>query len=279
MKAYLQRRRATSYALLCLGGFLMVFPLIWMFFATFKTNNEIFSSVSLLPKQWHATAYIKGWRSTGQYTYTNYFLNTLRLVVPTVLFTVLSSTVVAYGFARFRFPLCKQLYGIMIATLFLPGTVIIIPRYLIFRDLDWLNSYKPFWMPALLACFPFFIFMLVQFLRGIPMELDESAYLDGCNSFHVLLYILLPMLTPALISAAIFQMLWSWNDFFNCLIYISKVEIYPLSLALRMGMDVSAVSNWNEILAMALVSIIPLVVVFFLLQKYFVEGIATTGFK
>lgn len=279
MKERLTPGRVAAYALLILGAVVMVYPLVWMFFATFKTNNEIFSSVSMLPQAWPLDAYIKGWKSTGQYTFANYFLNTFRLVLPTVLFTLISSTVVAYGFARFRFPLNKQLYALMIATLFLPGSVIIIPRYIIFRDLGWLDSYMPFWVPALLACYPFFIFMLVQFLRGIPTELDESARLDGCNSFQILIYILLPLLVPALISAAIFQLMWTWNDFFNTLIYISSVKNYPLSLALRMGMDVSAVSNWNEILAMALVSIIPLVIIYFLLQKYFVEGIATTGFK
>ena len=279
MKERMNIGRVSAYALLILGAVIMVYPLVWMFFSTFKTNNEIFSSVSMLPQAWPLDAYVKGWKSTGQYTFANYFLNTFKLVLPTVLFTLISSTVVAYGFARFRFPLNKQLYALMIATLFLPGSVIIIPRYIIFRDLGWLDSYMPFWIPALLACYPFFVFMLVQFLRGIPTELDESARLDGCNSFQILVYILLPLLVPALISAAIFQLMWTWNDFFNTLIYISSVKHYPLSLALRMGMDVSAVSNWNEILAMALVSIIPLVVIYFLLQKYFVEGIATTGFK
>lgn len=272
-------RRFLPYLLLIAGALVMVFPLIWMFFATFKTNNEIFSSTAMLPQNWGMEAYVEGWKSTGQYTFATYFANTFKLVLPTVFFTLLSSMLVAYGFARFKFPFCKQLYGLMIATLFLPASVIIIPRYLIYRDLQWLDSYMPFWAPAILACNPFFIFMMVQFLRGLPLDLDESARLDGCNSFQILVFIIIPLLVPALISAAIFQLMWTWNDFFNSLIYISSVKHYPLSLALRMGMDVSAVSNWNEILAMALVSIIPLVVVFFCLQKYFVEGVATTGLK
>lgn len=272
-------KRLLAHLFLIGGALVMTFPLIWMFFATFKSNNEIFSSTSMFPESWGMGAYVKGWRSTGQYTFATYFLNTFKLVLPTVFFTILSSMLVAYGFARFKFPLCRQLYGLMIATLFLPASVIVIPRYLIYRDLQWLDSYMPFWAPALLACNPFFIFMMVQFLRGLPRDLDESARLDGCNSFQILVYIIVPLLVPALISAAIFQLMWTWNDFFNSLIYISSVKRYPLSLALRMGMDVSAVSNWNEILAMALVSIIPLVLVFFFLQKFFVEGIATTGMK
>ena len=272
-------KRFISYGFITLIGLVMIYPLIWMFFATFKSNREIFGSAALFPQSFDFSGYIDGWRSTGQYTFTNYFANTFAMVVPTVAFTLLSCPIVAYGFARFKFPGKNILFSIMISTLMLPGTVIIIPRYIIFRDLGWLNSYMPFWMPALFACFPFFIFMMVQFFRGIPVELDEAAYLDGCNSFVVFLMVHIPLLKPALISACIFQFMWTWNDFMNPLIYISSVRKYPLALALRMGLDVAVTAEWNEILAMSLVSIVPVVLLFFFLQKYFVEGIATTGLK
>ena len=268
-----------SYLLITLFGIVMIYPLIWLFFATFKTNKEIFGGIALLPQSYDLSGYINGWRSTGQYTFTDYFANTFLLVVPTVLFTLISCPIVAYGFARFEFPGKKIFFSIMISTLMLPNTVIIIPRYIIFRDLGWLDSYLPFWVPALLACYPFFIFMMVQFLRGIPTELDEAAHLDGCNSFALFIRVHIPLLKPALISVCIFQFMWTWNDFFNPLIYVSSVKNYPLSLALRMGLDVAAVANWNGILAMAHVSIIPVVLLFFFMQKYFVEGIATTGLK
>lgn len=272
-------RKTILYTLVTLGGVVMVYPLVWMFFATFKSNNDIFGGTALFPSSFDFDGYLKGWRSSGQYTFTNYFINTFSLVIPTVLFTIISCPVVAYGFSRFKFPGRDILFNIMIATLMLPGTIIIIPRYILFRDLNWLNSYLPFWIPALFACYPFFIFMMVQFFRGIPKELDESAYLDGCNTLLVFLRIHVPLLTPAIISAVIFQFMWTWNDFYNPLIYISSVRRYPLSLALRMGLDVAAVADWNQILAMATVSIIPVVLLFFFMQKYFVEGIATTGFK
>jgi len=267
------------YILITLFGLIMIYPLIWMFFATFKTNKEIFASISLFPSSYSLSGYIGGWHSSGQYTYTDFFINTFSMVIPTVVFTLISCPIVAYGFARFEFPAKKFFFSIMIATLMLPNTIIIIPRYILFRNLGWLDSYLPFWIPALFACYPFFIFMMVQFFRGIPKDLDEAAYLDGCNSFMVFLRIHVPLLKPALISACIFQFMWTWNDFFNPLIYISSVKKYPLSLALRMGLDVAAVANWNGILAMALVSIIPVVLLFFFMQKYFVEGIATTGLK
>lgn len=260
-------------------GICMIYPLVWMFFASFKTNNEINLATRLLPESFDWSGFIKGWQSSGQYTFTDFFLNTFMLVIPTVLFTVISCTVVAYGFARFSFKGNKLLFGVMLSTLMVPNAVLIIPRYLLFRDFGWLDSYMPFWMPALFACYPFFIYQEVQFLRGIPRELDEAAKIDGCNSFQIFIRILLPILKPSMISVCIFQTIWVWNDFMNPLIYINSVSKYPLSLALRMGLDVAASTNWNEIMSMACVSILPLVILFFCLQKYFVEGIASSGLK
>jgi oligogalacturonide transport system permease protein len=268
-----------SFLIILAVGICMIYPLVWMFFASFKTNNEINLGTGLLPAQYDVSGFIKGWRSTGQYTYTDYFINTFLLVIPTVAFTVISSTLVSYGFARFVFRGSRLLFGIMLSTLMVPNAVLIIPRYLLFRDLHWLNTYLPFWMPAVLGCYPFFIYQEVQFLRGIPRDLDEAARIDGCGSFQILIRILMPILKPSLISVCIFQTIWTWNDFMNPLIYINSVSKYPLALALRMGLDVAAAANWNEIMAMASVSIVPLVIMFFCLQKYFVEGIATSGLK
>ena len=268
-----------SLLLITAVGICMVYPLIWMFFTSFKSNDEINLAAGLLPENFDWSGFIKGWESSGQYTFTDFFLNTFMLVIPTVLFTVISCTVVAYGFARFSFKGNKLLFGVMLSTLMVPNAVLIIPRYLLFRDFGWLDSYMPFWMPALFACYPFFIYQEVQFLRGIPRELDEAAKIDGCNSFQIFIRILLPILKPSMISVCIFQTIWVWNDFMNPLIYINSVSKYPLSLALRMGLDVAASANWNEIMSMACVSILPLVILFFCLQKYFVEGIASSGLK
>ncbi len=264
---------------LFLFGLLLIYPLVWLFFASFKTNNEIFGSLRLLPKSFSWDAYINGWKGSGQFGYGVFLLNTFKLVIPTVLFTIASSSVVAYGFARFNFVLKKPLFALMISTLMLPNTVIIIPRYLQFQKLDWLNSYLPFIIPAIFACYPFFIFMLVQFFRGIPRDLDESAFLDGCGRVRFLISILLPLSKSALFSVAIFQFIWTWNDFFNTLIYIDSVKKFPLSLGLRMSMDATTAINWNQIIAMSIITIIPPVILFFFAQKHFVEGIATTGIK
>ena len=250
------------YILIVLVGIIMVYPLLWMIMASFKTNSEIFGSVKLLPKSFSLDSFIEGWKGTGQYTYGTYFLNTIILVVPTTLFTVLSSAIVAYGFSRFRFPGKKILLGVLIATLMLPSTVVIIPRYTLYNSLGWLDTYLPFYVPALLACNAFFVYMLIQFIRGIPRELDEAAYIDGCGSFKTFSTILLPLMKPALFSAGLFQFLWTYNDFFNSLIYINSVNKYPISLALRTAIDADANIQWNEIMAMSVVSVLPLIVLY-----------------
>ena len=269
-----------TYVILGIVGVVMLFPVIWMFFACFKTNNEIFGSLSLLPQGWSPEAFIKGWKTTGTYTYARYFINTFALVVPTTLLTLVSCSIVAYGFARFRFPMKKILFMLMISTLMLPDAVIMIPRYVVFNKFGWIDTYLPFWVPAVLACYPFLIFMQIQFLRGIPRELDESAYMDGCNPFMVYVKILAPLMKPSIFSVVIFQTLWRWNDYVNNLVYISSVKNYTLSLALKMSIDSQGASTpWNQILAMSFISLIPPILLYFFAQKYFVEGITAGGIK
>lgn len=276
------RRWATgsaTYVFLIALLIIMIYPLVWMFMATFKTNEEIFRSVALFPQSWSLDAFINGWQGNRQITYSTFFLNSFKLVIPTVLATVVSSSLVAYGFARFRFRLKRVLFSLVIGALLLPHEVLIVPQYLIFRNLGWIDSYWPFIVPAALACYPFFIFMLVQFFRGFPRELEEAAIIDGCGSMGIFLRIIVPLSKPALISVALFQFVWRWNDFLNSLIYINTTSKFTVPLALRMSLDISGMVNWNSLLAMSLLAICPLIIVFIFSQKYFVEGIVTTGIK
>ena len=268
-----------SYAVLIIIGVIMCYPLIWMFFASFKTNSEIFSSVSLLPESYSFEAFRDGWAGVGGSTYTTFFINSFLLVIPTVILTVVSSALVAYGFARFEFRAKKVLFVLLLSTLMLPSSILIIPRYTIFRDLNLLDSYGSFYVLAAFACYPFFTYMLMQFIRGLPRDLDEAACIDGCNSFGTLVRILLPLLKPALFSAGLFQFLWTYNDYLNSLIYISSFKKYTISLALRITMDNEAMFAWKNIMAMSCVAVLPVMILFFLCQKYFVEGIATSGLK
>lgn len=269
----------TTYFFLILFGVIMIFPLLWMFLASFKTNEEIFGSIALLPQSYSFSAYVDGWRGIGSNTYAVFFANTFKMVIPTTLLTVLSSALVAYGFARFEFKGKKPLFAMMLATMMLPNAVVIIPRYIIFNGLNVLDSYGPFYLTAAFACNSFFIYQLVQFFRGIPMELDESAYIDGCGTFRTLVSILLPLMKPALFSAGLFQFLWTYNDYFNSLIYINSVSKYTVSLALKLSLDAESVVQWNKVMALACLSVLPVVALFFAAQKYFVEGVATSGLK
>jgi len=266
------------YLLVIVGMVVMVYPLIWLFFSAFKTGDEIFYTARLLPERFSFDGFRDGWRSVGMFTFTTFFINTFRIVLPMVAFSIISNTVIAYGFARFKFFAKKQLFAIMLSTMMLPSSVMLIPRYIMFRDLGWLDSYLPLIMPTVFGM-PFFIFMLVQFFRGIPRELDESATIDGCNSLRVLIFIILPLSKPALFSIGLFQFMWAWNDFLLPFIYISSVSRFPLALGLRLTLDVTTAVSWNNILAMALVSMTPLVLLFFFAQRYFIEGIVTTGIK
>lgn len=268
-----------TYLFLVILLIVMIYPLIWMVLASFKSNEEIFNSLSLLPKKWITDSFISGWKGNGQVNYTKFFLNSFEVVIPTVLATVVSSSLVAYGFARFNFRFKKLLFALVISSLFLPQEVLIVPQYLIFHKLGWVNSYLPFIVPGIFACYPFFIFMLVQFFRGIPTELEEAARIDGCNSFGIFTRIFLPLSKPALVSVALFQFMWRWNDFLNSLIYINSTSKFTVSLALRMSLDISGTVVWNEIMAMAVLSMVPLILLFIFAQKYFIEGISTTGLK
>lgn len=266
------------YLVLIVIGFLMIYPLLWMFFASFKTNSEIFGSTRLLPSSFSPDSFIDGWKAVGQFTYSTFFSNTFKVVIPATIFTVISGIFVAYGFSRFHFIGKNILFPLMLTTLMLPNSVIIIPRYLLFRNFGWLNTYLPLVVPTMFGE-SFFIFMLVQFMRGLPRELDEAARIDGCGTLSILLRIIVPLLKPAIFSVIIFQFMWTWNDFMNPLIFINSVGKYTLSLALKLTIDPESTIAWSQAMAMALLSILPCIALFFAAQKYFVEGIATSGLK
>ncbi|MGL4253003.1 MAG: carbohydrate ABC transporter permease [Fusobacteriaceae bacterium] len=267
------------YFLLILVGFVMLYPLIWLLGASFKSNSEIFTSAGFIPKQFDFSGYVKGWETSTQYTFAKYFVNTFKIVIPKVIFTVISCTLTAYGFARFRFAGKKIMFAILISTLLLPNIVLRIPQFLMFRDFGWLNSFYPLFVPAAFATDTFFVFMLIQFMRGIPKDLEEAACIDGCNSFQTLIYILIPVLKPALISVSLFQFMWSMNDFLGPLIYLNSVEKYPVAIALKLSMDSSSTTQWNQVIAMSIIALIPSLIVFFSAQRHFVDGITAGSVK
>lgn len=282
-----ERRRAQSqkissiirYIILTVVAVIMLYPIIWLVGATFKPNSEIFTSIGFIPKSLDFQAYIDGWYTKGDYTFTLYFINTFKYVIPKIIFTIISATITAYGFARFEFPFKKVMFSLLMATMFLPQVVTRIPLYLFWKDLGMLDTYVPLIANSFFAQEPFFVFMLIQFLRSIPRDLDEAATVDGCNSFGILWRILVPVLKPALISCIIFQFVWSFSDFLGPLIYITSQENYPVSLALKLNVDPSTNTPWNQVFAMSLISLLPAIILFFSAQKYFVEGVTSSGIK
>ncbi len=272
-------RNFRDYLIIGLIGVLLLFPIIWMISCAFKSNEEIFGSIRLLPDSFSLRYFREGWTGVGKTTYTDFFRNTFVMVIPTTLFTIVSSVLVSYGFTRFDFKGKKLLFALLIAMLMLPNAVVIIPRYTLYNRFGWVDSYMPFYIPGLLCCNSFFPYMLIQFLRGLPKELDESAYIDGCGTLRTLIYILLPLMKTAIFSMALFQFLWTYNDYFNALIFINSVRKYPISLALRLSLDAESVVHWGKLMAMSTVAVLPVVILFFACQKYFVEGVMAGAIK
>ena len=260
-------------------GIIMVYPLIWMVGASFKTNSEIFSSVGFIPKNPVITGYVKGFAGYEGMTLLHFMANTYKIVLPKVIVTLVSATITAYGFARFDFFGKKFSFAVLMSTLFLPQVVLNVPQYILFNELGWLDSYLPLVVPSILAGDTYFVYMLIQFQRGIPRELEEAAQIDGCSIMKTLWYVLVPMLKPAIVSCGLFQFMWASNDFMGPLIYVNTVAKFPVSIFLRMSMEAEVGFEWNRVLAMSLLAIIPSLVVFFSAQNSFVDGIAAGGVK
>lgn len=258
---------------------LMLYPLLWLVGASFKSNAQIFSEVGFWPDRFDFGAYAKGWKTSTEYTFATYFANSFLITIPRIAVTVVSCVLVAYAFARFEFWGKKILFAIMIGTMMLPLIVLRLPQYLMFKELGWLDTYLPLILPSAFATDTFFVFLLVQFLRGIPRDMEEAAVIDGCNPLQLLWHIIVPLLKPAIISVIVFQFIWTMNDFMGPLVYLSSVEKYPVSLALKMSIGATEEVEWANVIAISVVALIPSVAVFFMAQRHFIEGASSSGIK
>ncbi|MCR5147422.1 MAG: carbohydrate ABC transporter permease [Eubacterium sp.] len=283
---HLRRKRRAStiirYVILTVVGIIMVYPLVWMVGATFKNNSEIFSSMNPIPVK----ATLNGFKNAvksygGNINIWKAMLNTYSYVVPEVILTVISSILTAYGFARFKFVGHKVLFALMMAMLFLPQVVLNIPQYMLFNKFGWVGSnlYLPLIVPTAFATETYFIFMLIQFLRGVPKEMEEAAQIDGCNTVKTLIKIIIPMILPAIVSCALFKFMWSSNDFLGPLLYVNTPAKYPATIFVKLSMDSDAGFDWNRVLATSLISITPNILIFFAAQNQFVEGVSAGGVK
>ena len=283
-QAALRRRRAPikartfwAYGGLIFGALIMLYPLLWMLMSSFKPDSQIFTQPTALPKSLDLTNYLKGWFATDP-DFGRYYLNSFFVCLGAVIGNVLACSLTAFAFARLEFPFKKVLFGIMMMTLMLPHHVILIPQYILFSKLGWVNTYLPLIAPKFLATDAFFIFLMVQFIRGIPRELDEAATIDGCSTFRIFIEIVFPLLTPALVTTVIFTFIWTYNDFFSQLIYLTSPETLTVPVGLR-----SLIGNsggvYGQLLAMSVLSLVPTFVIFLVFQKRLVEGISTSGLK
>ena len=275
--------RFFQYFVLILVGVIMIYPLVWMVGATFKSNAEIFAGIGFLTASPTLQGYIDAVTQNygGDISIWRAFINTYSFVIPKVIFTVISSVIAAYGFSRFKFKGRDMLFGIMISTLFLPQVVLNVPQYLMYNSFGWINSpfYLPLWVPTLFATETYFVYQLVQFMRSIPHDLDEAAAIDGCGPVKILYKIIAPMLSPSLVACGLFQFMWSCNDYMGPLLYVQTPSKYPMSIFVKLSMDADRGFNWNRILALSLISIIPQLVVFFCAQDAFIDGISAGAVK
>ncbi|MEE0497213.1 MAG: carbohydrate ABC transporter permease [Gemmiger sp.] len=275
--------RFFQYFVLILVGVIMIYPLVWMVGATFKSNAEIFAGIGFLTANPTLQGYIDAVTQNygGDISIWRAFINTYSYVIPKVIFTVISSVIAAYGFSRFKFKGRDLMFGIMISTLFLPQVVLNVPQYLMYNSFGWINSpfYLPLWVPTLFATETYFVYQLVQFMRSIPHDLDEAAAIDGCGPVKILYKIIAPMLSPSLVACGLFQFMWSCNDYMGPLLYVQTPSKYPMSIFVKLSMDADSGFNWNRILALSLISIIPQLIVFFCAQDAFIDGISAGAVK
>jgi multiple sugar transport system permease protein len=260
-------------------GLIMLYPVLWMISSSFKPESLIFSQTGLWPTDFTLENYSKGWHVVRDTTFAVFFKNSFIISIICVIANLVTCSMTAFAFARMKFPLKSFWFACMLMTIMLPGHVTLIPQYTIFHNLGWINTIMPLTIPKLLATDAFFIFLMVQFIRGIPKDLDESATIDGCGPVQIYYRIVLPLAVPALITTAIFTFLWTWDDFFSQMLYLNTVDNYTVPLGLRLFLDSMGTSSWGAVFAMSVLAMIPVISIFFTFQKYIVDGIATTGIK
>ncbi|MCT9081856.1 carbohydrate ABC transporter permease [Streptomyces fulvoviolaceus] len=277
-----ERRRIGSLAwhvgaLLVLA--VVLYPVIWVLGASFKPSKDIIASLDLLPTK-PVWANFSGLADgISGISITSFFTNSLMYAGLAVVGVVLSSSLTAYAFAKIRFAGRNLLFTLMIGTLLLPYHVLLIPQYVMFRKLDFIDTLVPLVAGKFLATEAFFVFLMVQFMRGLPRELDEAAKLDGCGHLRTYWSIVLPLSRPALITSAIFTFINAWNDFMGPLIYLNTPSKYTVSLGLMMFRDQEGISNYGSMIAMSLVALVPVIAFFMAFQRHLIDGMATSGLK
>ncbi len=271
-------RAALIHAVLIAASLVMLYPILWMVSGSLRPTDEIFGTASLIPSEVTLEAYPRGWFGL-QVEFGQFFWNSFVIAVLAVIGNVVACSLTAYAFARLQFWGRSFWFALMLGTLMLPYHVTLIPQYILFLNLGWVNTFLPLVVPKFLAVDAFFIFLMVQFFRGIPRELDEAAMMDGCSAWRIYWKIMLPLSLPVLATAAIFSFIWTWDDFFGPLIYLNDMDTYTIQLGLRTFVDSTSASDWGGLFAMSTLTLGPVFFFFLFFQRLLIEGIATTGMK
>ncbi|GFH41521.1 ABC transporter permease [Lactococcus hodotermopsidis] len=267
------------HAFIIVFGLCMIYPVLWMVTGSLKNNSEIITgSLNLIPPAWRWENFATGWKGFGGITFGTFFKNSLIVTSLSTLGTVLSSACVAYAFTRINFKFKGFWFAVMLATMMIPGQIILIPQYIIYNKLGMVGTYIPLILPHWFGQ-AFFIYQMVQFMVSIPQELDEAAYMDGCTKYSIFAKIIFPLLKPAIVTTIIIQFYWKWDDFMGPLIYLNKPQSYTVSLALKMFADSSSRTDFGAMFAMSTLSLLPVFIIFLVFNKYLVEGISTSGLK
>jgi multiple sugar transport system permease protein len=267
-----------AHIVLIAASIAMLYPLLWMLSASFRPQDEIFSSSSIIPSHLTVDAYVRGWQGL-QVSFATFFTNSFIIAGLSVIGNLMACSITAFAFARLEFRGKRVWFALMLGTLMLPYQVTLIPQYVMFLHIGWVNTFLPLVVPKFLATDSFFIFLMVQFFRGIPRQLDEAAMIDGCSTWQIYTRIMLPLSTPVLVTAAIFTFIFTWDDFFGPLIYLNDMSRYTVTLALRSFVDSTAQSDYGGLFAMSILSLVPIFLFFLFFQRLLIEGIATTGMK
>ncbi|PRZ16755.1 carbohydrate ABC transporter permease [Nesterenkonia sandarakina] len=271
-------RSVVKHVLLIALSLIMIYPLIWLVVSSLKPNAQIFTDLSIFTTDLSLDNYVEGW--DAQFLpFHIYLMNSSILVIGAIIGNLISCSMAAYAFARLDFRFRNLTFAIMLGTILLPFHVVLVPQFILFRELGWLDTFLPLVVPKFLATEAFFVFLMVQFIRSLPNELYEAARIDGAGHIRQFVQVTLPLMVPALATTTIFTFIWTWADFFGPLIYLRSPENYVVPQALTMFIDGQSTSNFGAMFAMSVVSLIPMFIAFLIGQKFLVKGFAKSGIK
>ena len=273
-------RKLVYHFFVCLLAFVMIYPLLWMVMSSFKPTHTIFQTVEqLIPAQFTTENYVNGWKGFSKITFGTFFKNSAVIACVGTVGATVSSALVGYGLSRFRFRGRNILFACVLVGMMLPAQILMIPQYLWFQKLNWTGTLAPLLVPPFFATQGFFVYLMMNFISGLPRDLDQAARIDGCSYYSVFTRIILPLLVPAIVTVVIFSFIWKWDDYLGPLIYINKARSFPASIALKVFCDPSTSSDYGAMFAMSGLSLLPIFTIFLFFQKYLTEGISTSGLK